>query len=107
MLHNNYAVLFLTFCNIKGTLFITNKARKDFFYCSVFSLVCFLLHCMDGGENDESKKMVAAFLAMAAATALIAGCGGGDKRKAAAVKEIHQHRNRRYVWDLLFGRGLG
>lgn len=82
MLHNNYAVLFLTFCNIKVTLFITNKARKDFFYCSVFSLVCFLLHCMDGGENDESKKMVAAFLAMAAATALIAGCGGGDKKES-------------------------
>lgn len=82
MLHNNYAVLFLTFFNIKVTLFITNKARKDFFYCSVFSLVCFLLHCMDGGENDESKKMVAAFLAMAAATALIAGCGGGDKKES-------------------------
>ena len=36
MLHNNYAVLFLTFCNIKVTLLITNKARKNFFYCSVF-----------------------------------------------------------------------
>ena len=28
----------------------------------------------------KAKKMVAAFLAMAAATALIAGCGGGDKK---------------------------
>ena len=57
MLHNNYAVLFLTFCNIKVTLFITNKARKDFFYCSVFSLVCFFI-------------------------TLIAGCGGGDKKES-------------------------
>lgn len=30
----------------------------------------------------KAKKMVAAFLAMAAATALIAGCGGGDKKES-------------------------
>ena len=83
MLHNNYAVLFLTFCNIKVTLFITNKARKDFFLLfGVFVGLFFFYTVWMEERTMKAKKMVAAFLAMAAATALIAGCGGGDKKES-------------------------
>lgn len=83
MLHNNYAVLFLTFCNIKVTLFITNKARKDFFLLfGVFVGLFFYYTVWMEERTMKAKKMVAAFLAMAAATALIAGCGGGDKKES-------------------------
>lgn len=83
MLHNNYAVLFLTFCNIKVTLFITNKARKDFFLLfGVFVGLFFYYTVWMKERTMKAKKMVAAFLAMAAATALIAGCGGGDKKES-------------------------
>lgn len=83
MLHNNYAVLFFTFCNIKVTLFITNKARKDFFLLfGVFVGLFFYYTVWMEERTMKAKKMVAAFLAMAAATALIAGCGGGDKKES-------------------------
>lgn len=83
MLHNNYAVLFSTFCNIKVTLFITNKARKDFFLLfGVFVGLFFYYTVWMEERTMKAKKMVAAFLAMAAATALIAGCGGGDKKES-------------------------
>lgn len=83
MLHNNYAVLFLTFCNVKVTLFITNKARKDFFLLfGVFVGLFFYYTVWMEERTMKAKKMVAAFLAMAAATALIAGCGGGDKKES-------------------------
>lgn len=83
MLHNNYAVLFLTFCNIKVTLFITNKARKDFFLLfGVFVGLFFYYTVWMEERTMKAKKMVAAFLAMATATALIAGCGGGDKKES-------------------------
>lgn len=83
MLHNNYAVLFLAFCNIKVTLFITNKARKDFFLLfGVFVGLFFYYTVWMEERTMKAKKMVAAFLAMAAATALIAGCGGGDKKES-------------------------
>ena len=83
MLHNNYAVLFLTFCNTKVTLFITNKARKDFFLLfGVFVGLFFYYTVWMEERTMKAKKMVAAFLAMAAATALIAGCGGGDKKES-------------------------
>lgn len=83
MLHNNYAVLFLTFCNIKVTRFITNKARKDFFLLfGVFVGLFFYYTVWMEERTMKAKKMVAAFLAMAAATALIAGCGGGDKKES-------------------------
>lgn len=83
MLHNNYAVLFLTFCDTKVTLFITNKARKDFFLLfGVFVGLFFYYTVWMEERTMKAKKMVAAFLAMAAATALIAGCGGGDKKES-------------------------
>lgn len=67
MLHNNYAVLFLTFCNIKVTLFITNKARKDFFLLfGVFVGLFFYYTVWMEERTMKAKKMVAAFLAMAA-----------------------------------------
>lgn len=83
MLHNNYAVLFLIFCNIKVTLFITNKARERLFLLfGVFVGLFFYYTVWMEERTMKAKKMVAAFLAMAAATALIAGCGGGDKKES-------------------------
>ena len=54
----------------------------------------------------KAKKMVAAFLAMAAATALIAGCGGDDKSESSGGEKFINIATTSGT-SYPFGRGLG